>query len=219
MEEAGSSTKVIYASALDIRPCDCGTMHCWYGKPGQCVHRDEMEALYPLLAQADILVLATPVYIPLPGELQNLVNRLCPLVNPLLETREGRTRAQFRADVKIGRLALLSTGGWWERGNFATVVRIAEELSEDVSVPFAGAALRPHAFLMRTKDGLTSGGETVAAALRQAGRELVRFGSISDKTCAAVSAPLIGESELLDMYNNMAAAAGRRGFKESIPGP
>ena len=113
------------------------------------------ELAVPTLREADILVLATPVYIPLPGEMQNLINRLCPLVKPKLETREGRTRARFHDEVRIQRIALVSTGGWWEKGNFGTVGRIAQELAESASVKFAGALLRPHAGLMRRQGELT----------------------------------------------------------------
>jgi multimeric flavodoxin WrbA len=209
MEEAGSATQVIYATALKIKPCDCGRMHCWYGNPGQCVHRDDMESVCDLIASADILVLATPVYIPLPGAMQNLINRLCPLIEPLLETREGRTRARLRADVKIGRIALVSTGGWWESENFDTVVRIVQELSEDMSVSFGGAALRPHAFLMKTEGGLTEAANTVIGALQRAGRELAQQGRISDKTSEDVRAPLLGQDELRERYNKLVRASSR----------
>ncbi len=43
---------------------------------------------------------------------------------------------------------LVSACGWWELGNFGTVLRIAEELAKDVNIEFSGAILRPHAFLM-----------------------------------------------------------------------
>jgi multimeric flavodoxin WrbA len=209
VQDAGSTTETVYAGKLHIKPCDCGTMHCWYGNPGQCVHRDDMGSLYDLLARADILVLATPVYIPLPGDMQNLINRLCPLIEPLLETRGGRTRARFRSDVRIGRMALVSTGGWWEKDNFETVVHIVRELCENASVTFGGAALRPHAFLMKSGGKLTPAAQPVLQALRQAGRELAQHGRISEKTSEAVSTPLIGETELLERYNKLLEASRR----------
>ena len=80
-----------------------------------------------------------PVYIPLPGAMQNVINRLCPLIEPRLEFRQGRTRARFRDDVNIRKIVLVSTGGWWEKENFDTVVRIVEELAEAASVEFGGS--------------------------------------------------------------------------------
>lgn len=149
MIDAGSEVELFYARHLKVKPCTCGEMYCWYKKAGECCIKDDMQLLYPQLREADILILATPVYIPLPGEMQNFINRLCPLIDPILENCEGRTRARFRKSVKIRKIVLVSSGGWWEKANFETVVRIAEELAKDASVEFIGAVLRPHAFLMK----------------------------------------------------------------------
>jgi len=201
MEEAGSEVELFYASRLKIKPCSCGEMYCWYEKPGECCIKDDMQMLYARLKEADILVLATPVYIPLPGAMQNVINRLCPLIEPFLETREGRTRARFHAGVKIQKIVLVSTGAWWEKGNFGTVVRIAEELAADASVEFAGAVIRPHAFLMRRQGELTADGQAVVDAARRAGYELVKEGAMQEQTLEEVSRPLIGQEELRRRYN------------------
>jgi multimeric flavodoxin WrbA len=203
MEGAGCSVELFYARDLKVRSCNCVNMYCWYKKPGSCCLKDDMNLLYPRLWEADILILATPVYIPLPGEMQNVINRLCPLMEPFLEFREGRTRARFRKDVKIRKILLVSTGGWWEKGNFETVVKIAEELAETSSVEFAGAVIRPHAFMMKQDGKLTSEGEAVIEAARKAGKELAQNGAISQETLDAISRPLIPEGELRDVYNRL----------------
>jgi len=201
MMDAGSDVELFYTSRLKVKPCTCGEMYCWYKKPGECCIKDDMRLLYPKLREAVILILATPVYIPLPSEMQNIINRLCPLVKPFLETREGRTRARFHEKVGIQKIVLVSTGGWWEKGNFGTVVRITEELAEDASVEFAGAVLRPHAFLMREEGELTEEGEAVLNAVRRAGYELVKEGVMGKETLDAISRPLISEDELRRRYN------------------
>jgi len=200
MVDAGCDVELFYAKRLKVKPCT-GEMHCWYGKAGECIIKDDMELLYPKLREAEILVLATPVYIPMPGEMQNIINRLCPLVEPFLEAREGRTRARLHKGVEIRKVVLVSTGAWWEKGNFGTVVRIAEELAEDMSVEFAGAVLRPHAFLMKEDGELTRDGEAVVNAVRRAGYELVKEGGMDQETLERVSRPLISEQELRRRYN------------------
>jgi len=200
IEDAGSSVELFYAKELDIKPCT-GEMHCWYTKPGQCYIKDDMQTVYPILWRSDIVVVATPVYIPLPGELQNFINRICPLVEPLLATVKGRTRARFRRYVKIRKFVLVSTGGWWEKGNFSTVVRIVRELAENAGVEYAGALLRPHAFLMKQKGKLTPEGSIVLEAARRAGYELVKKGKMNKKTLFEVSRPLISRKELISRYN------------------
>ena len=191
MRATGASVELVFVKRLRIAPC-MGDFQCWDEKPGECRVKDDMQALYPRLKAADILVLATPVYIPLPGEMQNFMNRLCPLIDPYLIRRGPRTRARANEGVMIKRIALVSTCGWWETGNFGTVVRIAREVSKDMGIEFAGAVLRPHASQMR-RGGRKA--ESVLKAARKAGEELVRKGTISKRVQDAVSQPLISEQE------------------------
>lgn len=203
MMDAGCDVETFYASHLEVKPCTCSEMYCWYDKPGECCIKDDMELLYPKLRNSEILVLATPVYIPLPGAMQNVLNRLCPLIRPLLENLEGRWRGRFHNDVRIKKIVLVSTSGWWEKGNFATVERIVEELSKDANVEYAGAVLRPHVSLVRRQGKLTQDGEAVLSAARQAGYELIKDGAMSSETLESVSRPLISEEKLRNTYNEL----------------
>lgn len=201
MAEAGCDVELFYPSHLRVRPCACGELYCWNEKPGECCIKDSMQPLYPKLRAADILVLATPVYIPLPGDMQNVINRLCPLLNPVLEMRVGRTRARFREDVAIRKVVLVVTSGWWEKENCSTVVRIVQELAEDASVEFAGALIRPHIDLMRVNGMLTAGGEAILSAARRAGYDLVKGGAIDAATLEAISRPLVSLEELARWFS------------------
>ena len=164
-----------------------------------------MEALYPRLKQAHVLVLITPVYVPLPGAMQSVIKRLSPLARPFLETRAGRTRARFPADVRVRRIALVSTGAWWEKENFDTVVRIGEEFAENGSVPSAGAVLRPHAFLTRQNGEWkwTEDAEAVLAAVRRARHQSIGDGEFAKGALEAIRRPLISEDELRRRHNEL----------------
>lgn len=201
--EAGVKVELFYASRLKVKPCACSAMQCWYQTPGECCIQDAMQELYPQLREADLLVLATPVYIPLPGAMQNVINRLCPLVEPHLEFRQGRTRARLRPEVKIKKFVLVSTGGWWEKENMETVVRIVQELADNASVDFSGAILRPHAFLMVEEGQVTGAGQEILEAVRRAAHELVEQGAMEPATLDVISRPLISEAELRQLYNQL----------------
>lgn len=203
LTDAGAEVELFYTGRLKIRPCVCSVMQCWYGKPGECTIQDDMQVLYPKLRAADLLVLATPVYIPLPGDMQNLINRLCPLIYPYLEYRQRRTRARFHTDVNIKQIVLVSTGGWWEKENFDTLVRIVEELAEVASVEFGGSVLRPHAYLMKKDGEITEMGERILSAVKSAGYELLKDGGIRIETLELISQSLISEPELRQRYNQL----------------
>ncbi|MHA2432622.1 MAG: flavodoxin family protein [Candidatus Thorarchaeota archaeon] len=198
MEEAGASTEIVYAKRLKIRPCT-GDFQCWFEKVGECIHSDDMqEVLFPKMREADILVLAIPVYLPLPGEMQNLLNRLMPICEQILEFRDGRTRAKFHHDVNISKIVLVSVGGWWEKDNLSTVVRIAEEIADNTSIEFVGSVLRPHAFWMAKEEEKA---KQVLDATRQAGFQLIKEGKMPSELLAIISQPLVSEEELRQYYN------------------
>jgi multimeric flavodoxin WrbA len=200
MEKAGAKIDLVYSKELNITPCT-GEMHCWYRKPGQCIHQDIMQEIYPRVKAVDVLVIATPVYIPIPGELQNFINRLCPLILPCVVKVGPRTRARFHEDVNIKKVLLVSTGGWWERGNFETVTMIAEELALNGGVEFSGALIRPHAFLMKDENGFTTDGQAIIELLEETGFEYAASGKISTERFETIRRPLISHEEMIEMYN------------------
>ena len=56
---AGAQVESIYLHGLDIRPCD-GCDEC--RNTNMCIIPDDMNSLYPKLAAADAIILASPIY-------------------------------------------------------------------------------------------------------------------------------------------------------------
>jgi multimeric flavodoxin WrbA len=72
-EAAGGEIKRLYARGLEIRGClGCG--HC--DKAGVCIQKDDMLQVYPLLEQAQGIVVASPIYFyGITAQLKLLVDR------------------------------------------------------------------------------------------------------------------------------------------------
>jgi multimeric flavodoxin WrbA len=194
MRQAGGSVEMFYLKRMKIRPCE-GDFICWAQTPGICPIQDDMQMLYQKMREADILVFATPVYIPLPGQMQDMLNRMVALIDPVVRTREGRTRGVFRKDVTVKKLVLVSSCGWWELGNFETVERIIRELAEDGSVTYVGAVLRPH---IQWLEKNPEKAEEVFQASRDAGFQLVKKGTMSKETLCIISQPLVSNAQFLE---------------------
>ena len=126
------------------------------------------------------------------------MNRLMPLVEPLLEFHDGHTRAKFHDDVKISKIVLVSTGGWWEKENMDILVQFVDHMARDGAVEFSGSLLRPHAFLM---DKYKEKAEEILSAAKNAGTQLIREGKMSEDTLEVISQPLESEKELREWYN------------------
>lgn len=59
--EKGHIVQSIRVPALTLHPCD-GCNQCWKPATVPCVIRDDMDSVYPLLLNADVLVFATPLH-------------------------------------------------------------------------------------------------------------------------------------------------------------
>src|SRR5660398_241964 len=64
LEGDGASTELVQVRDLEVRTCD-GDYFCWAKKPGVFRYHDDMEDLLPRISAADLLVLATPLYLSL----------------------------------------------------------------------------------------------------------------------------------------------------------
>jgi multimeric flavodoxin WrbA len=190
LEERGAEVDLFYASELKVKACSCGHLYCWHETPGDCIYKDSMTKLYGAAKNAQILVFASPVYSPMPGDLQNIINRFVALLDPVLDFRNGRTRARLRADVQIEKVVLLSGNGWWERENVNLLEHVIKEFAENAGITYAGTIVRPHIYALRTNEGISPEGEGVLSAIRQAAGELMDTGEFSQETLDTISRPL-----------------------------
>jgi len=191
LKENGAEIDLFYASDLKVKTCSCGHLYCWHQTPGECIYQDSMSAVYSAVKKSQILVFASPVYSPMPGDLQNIINRLVALLEPELEFRNGRTRARLRADVHLEKVVLIAGTGWWEKENANLLQNVIEEFAKNASITFSGALIRPHVYVMQTKDGVTTKGKMVLSTIREAARELIQMGEFAQATLDAISVPLM----------------------------
>jgi NAD(P)H-dependent FMN reductase len=72
-QEAGGEVSRVYVRDLEIRGClGCG--HC--DKTGICIQKDDMQQVYPLLEEAQRIVVASPIYFySVTAQLKLLVDR------------------------------------------------------------------------------------------------------------------------------------------------
>ena len=197
MTKAGAKVELLYSKKQKILPC-IGCFKCWGETIGECFIEDDMQSIYPKLKETEILVLAIPVYIPLPGMMQNFMNRLVPLVEPLLEFKNGRTRAKFHDNVKISKILGVITGGWWEIENLSVVLKILEEIALNTSTEFSGAILRPHASFLKEE---TEKNKSILSTLEIIGEKLIREGKIDKEDLAYISQPLVNREDFITMSN------------------
>jgi multimeric flavodoxin WrbA len=94
--EGLGNAELVHTKDLDIRPCK-GDFVCWHRTPGECHQDDDMRLVLERIAAADVLVLATPLYVDgMSGPLKNLLDRMIPLLEPEFVLRDGHCRHPLR---------------------------------------------------------------------------------------------------------------------------
>ncbi len=138
IEGARSSGAVVekhHIVDLEINGCR-GCFNCWWVTPGKCVQRDDMDKLLPSIAEADVMLLGTPIY----GRnvthyLQRLLERTFVFTLPEMETHGGETRHPGRVS-RFPRMILAATCGFPDTSNF-DIVRALYPMALPICLPAA----------------------------------------------------------------------------------
>lgn len=208
MRETGAEVELFYTKKLKINPCQ-GEFNCWLKTPGECFQKDDMQMLLPKLAEADVLVFATPVYVDgVTGPMKNLLDRTLPLAQPFFELRDGHCRHPGRDGNKGSKLVLVSNCGFWEMDNFDPLLVHMAAVSKNLRGEFAGALLRPHGPALRGMMERGMAVEDVFESAHDAGRQLVEDGRMSPEALKGVSRELLP----LEMYVRIL----NQGFQEML---
>ena len=201
MKGEGAEVELFYTKKLKINPCH-GEFNCWVKTPGECYQEDDMQRLLPALRNADVWVLATPVFVDgMTGPLKSLLDRMIPLLQPFVELRDGHCRHPLGEGARKGKIALVSNCGFWEMDNFDPLLVHLKAICKNSDREFAGALLRPHGPALRVmlKRGFPV--SDVLEAAREAGRQLVLNGEMDARTLETVSRDLMPRGVYVENLN------------------
>jgi NAD(P)H-dependent FMN reductase len=228
MREEGADVELFFTASLHVEPCR-GDLGCIFRTPGRCFQEDEGNRLADLARSADVIVLASPLYVSgVTGTMKNVMDRLTALlVNPEFATAEGRTYHPARPGEKRHLLVLVSSCAMWEIENFDPLLEQMRAIDRDTEIiQFAGALLRPHSQFLRGMLELRMPCRDVLKAAKRAGRELARDGGMSDDTLGIVSRRLVPLRLFVGIANSYirkrvsgaerAGKAGRDALRETV---
>ncbi len=118
-KQEGAETVNIFLAEKRIEHCR-GCFACWLKTPGQCVIEDDMAGVLAEAADADVLVLASPLYFDaISGMLKVFMDRMIVKGNPYMEKEAGKeTRHVGTLGDKTPQLVMLSNCGFPERSHF-----------------------------------------------------------------------------------------------------
>ena len=209
LEAVGAVVKRLYTNDLKVKPC-CGKLICWLHTPGVCAIKDDMRKVLPEVEWADVLVLASPVFVGgMPGPLKNLLDRFIPMGLPFIVSKDGHCRHPRRNPGKgPSELVLISNAGFHELDNFEPILANVKDICKNSGYKFSGALLRPHGptlkrllTLFPENNEFHQKAADVLVAAEQAGRELVASGEMSKETLSRVSNELLSVGDFQSITN------------------
>jgi multimeric flavodoxin WrbA len=200
-KEVGAEIDLVYIHDLKVNPClSCFT--CWVKTPGQCVHKDDMANLLAKHRTADVLILATPVFVDgMTSTLKAVLDRSIPLVQPFFEVRDDHCRHPPLGDRKKNKVVLVSVSGFTELDNFDPLVAHVKAFCKNLNSEFAGAILRPMGAQLQVFKQMGIQVDDIFKAIKQAGRELVQAGTIKPDTQTIISREIVPRDEYIKAIN------------------
>ncbi len=132
---AGAETKAVYARDLKMSGClECGGCD----KTGACVVQDDMDSVYPLLEEADVVFLASPVFFyGLTAQAKALVDRSQALWSKRMLKKSPEERKSYDA----GRGYLIAVGATRGKRIFEGIELEARYFFDALDMSYAGGLL------------------------------------------------------------------------------
>jgi hypothetical protein len=172
------------------------------------------------MAKADVWVLATSCNWGAPESLmQGFIERLLPLVEPVIEISKKKVKYKLREGVMPGKIVLVSASPKWNLDVFDPLVVQLKMLSQDANREFAGALLRPHAPALRHMMDIGKETAHILDAAKEAGRAFVKNGSIFNNLAKVVSSELMPQAVYIRHLNAEFAKALEENTKQQDVAP
>ncbi len=200
-KEAGAEIALLYVHDLKIKPCQ-GCFACWVKTPGICVQKDDMQDLLAKWQKADVLVLATPVFVDgMTSTMKAVLDRSIPLVQPFFEIRDDHCRHPLLHDRKPIKVVLVSVSGFTELDNFDPLLAHIKGFCKNLSGEFVGAILRPLGAQLEGFKRMGLPVDDIFDTIKQAGKELIQKGRINSKMQENISREIVPRVEYIKRLN------------------
>lgn len=200
--EAGAEVENIFLAHKKIGHCR-GCFTCWTKTPGKCVIKDDMEGLIPKLFSADIVVLATPLYVDnVSGIMKDFLDRLIPAGDPHFEKDENGETRHVAKFAKIPKLMIISNCGFPEQTHFQVIHHYFQRVARNFQTRVIAEIYRGEGEILKF-DSLILKPLIwkYKSLLKKAGKEVVKDLKLSEDTIKELEKPIISYDKYLEEGN------------------
>lgn len=223
-QATGAETINIFLAEKEIKECR-GCLYCWINTPGKCVIQDDMAEILSIEEGADILVLATPLYVDhISGMLKTFLDRRFVKFDPHLQKDcNGECRhvnldnngSPFRAGAMPPKLVILANCGYPERSQFQALYSWAKRLARNNIAELIGEIYLPQGIFLNAPEDflqifiesypqLSNNINNYRNSLEQAGKEIVLHNRLSAETEKMLEQKFMPDEIYIRLLNKIA---------------
>ena len=131
-EAVGHQVTLVNVSKKKIAGC-LACEYCHNKGNGACIQKDDMQELYPLMAEAEVLVLAAPIYyFTLNAQIQAPIQRMYCVNKPAKVQKMALLMSSYSPNVYDGAIAeFRDICNYWETKNIGVVSAKLDEQKTD----------------------------------------------------------------------------------------
>jgi len=195
--QAGAQTEEIFLTECDIQNCR-GCFLCWTETPGVCIIKDDMPRLLDAFLDSDYVGMATPVYgMFMTSILKKFCERLLPLNTPHFH-RDKDGRFYHKGRVKsFPRQFMIANAGFPGKHNFDLFKAYMAVQNPVLEVYRNCGGILENSY----EDAINRRVTEFYNALREAGKEMVINGRVSEMVIKKIHSELISDKEYMTYAN------------------
>jgi len=202
-KEAGADVEVVLLAEMKIKNCRA-CLKCWTKTPGKCVLADDMPALLEKFMQADIVVMATPVYIHnVTGIMKTFLDRMTPIIDPHLIKLDNGDTGHYKRYDQYPKFGVIATGGFPGQNFSEFVSRYFNRLATEIYSEVVFEIYKSQAMIlnMGEKSPLDPIVDEYKKNVRKAAKEVVANRRISEETAKQLDQPFVPEEMYIEEAN------------------
>jgi hypothetical protein len=196
LSEGGATIREFQLKEMNISYCRA-CLTCMHKTPGQCAQRDDMDQIYPLLRESDLLVMGTPVYTDtMSAQMKTVMDRCICAMDPFLRLDSANRVRHPYSWTLPSKCFLVSTSGFPEVENFLPLIMTFRAQAANFGCEAIGEICIPGSIALQMAPQLL---EPCLDRVQRAGKMLALHGKVEPALLEEISRPIMTREPYLEV--------------------